>query len=189
MSDVFDHDDLARLRIALARIGRTVDRQVRGDALTRTQVSVLGTVARLGPIAMGELAEIEGVNPTMLSRIVGKLETQGLLAREADPGDRRVVRVAVTGDGRRTQEHLRAERTRVLDEHLRRMPEPHGRDLLAALPAIEALADVLGPRPVRDTPDTDTPDTDPDATAGTDTDPGPGTDRSGGALVADEKVR
>ncbi|RZT86617.1 DNA-binding MarR family transcriptional regulator [Pseudonocardia sediminis] len=151
MPDVFDHDDLARLRIALARIGRTVDRQVRGDAMTRTQVSVLGTVSRLGPIAMGELAEIEGVNPTMLSRIVGKLENGGLLARETDPGDRRVVRVAATEHGLRTQEHLRSERTRVLGEHLRRMPESHGRDLLDALPAIEALADVLGPRPVRDT--------------------------------------
>ncbi|MET0189528.1 MAG: MarR family transcriptional regulator [Pseudonocardia sediminis] len=150
MSDVFDHDDLARLRIALARIGRTVDRQVRGDAMTRTQVSVLGTVSRLGPIAMGELAEIEGINPTMLSRIVGKLENEGLLARETDPGDRRVVRVAATEHGLRTQEHLRSERTRVLGEHLRRMPESHGRDLLDALPAIEALADVLGPRPVRD---------------------------------------
>lgn len=154
MADVFDHDDLARLRIALARIGRTVDRQVRGDGLTRTQVSVLGTVARLGPMGMGELAEIEGINPTMLSRIVGKLEAAGLLARESDPADRRVVRVAATTQGLRAQEHLRAERTRVLGDHLRRMPGPRSRELLAALPAIEALADALGPPPVRPAPDT-----------------------------------
>ncbi|MDN5919743.1 MAG: MarR family transcriptional regulator [Pseudonocardia sp.] len=172
--DIFDQDDLARLRIALARIGRTVDRQVRGDGMTRTQVSVLGTVAGLGPIGMGELAEIEGVNPTMLSRIVGKLETVGLLVREADPADRRVVRVAATEYGMRTQEHLRSERTRVLGEHLRRMPDSHGRDLLAALPAIEALAEVLGPRPVR--------------AAVVPPEPG-GPLGTGGALVTDERPR
>ena len=141
--DVFEPADLARLRIALARISRSLDRPVRGDGLTRTQISVLGTVARLGPMGMGELAEIEGINPTMLSRIVGKLEAVGLFAREADPGDRRAVRVATTELGARTQRHLRAERTRVLDEHLRRMPDPHPQDLLAALPSIEALADAL----------------------------------------------
>lgn len=151
MADIFDAEDLARLRIALARISRMVDRQVRGDGLTRTQVSVLGTVGRLGPMGMGELAEIEGINPTMLSRIVGKLEAAGLLVRETDPGDRRAVRVAVTEQGERAQQHLRAERTRVLAEHLRRMPDPHSHDLLSALPAIEALADALGPQAGRET--------------------------------------
>ena len=74
-------DEVTRLRVALARIARSVDRAVSGDGLTRTQLSVLGTVARLGPIAAGELADVEGLNPTMLSRLIGKLEVAGLLAQ------------------------------------------------------------------------------------------------------------
>ena len=52
MPNAFDDDDVARLRIALARIARQVDRQVSGDGLTRTQLSVLGTVARLKAVGV-----------------------------------------------------------------------------------------------------------------------------------------
>ena len=75
-----DANDVNRLRIAFGRISRTVDRQVSGDSMTRTQLSVLSTVAHLESIGMGELAEYEGLNPTMLSRVVGKLEARGLVA-------------------------------------------------------------------------------------------------------------
>ncbi len=39
-------EDVNRLRISLARISRLVDRQVAGEGMTRTQLSVLGTAAR-----------------------------------------------------------------------------------------------------------------------------------------------
>jgi DNA-binding MarR family transcriptional regulator len=140
---VLDAEDVARLRVALARIARALDRQSRGHALTRTQASVLGTAARLGPIRISELAEIEGVNPTMLSRIVAKLEEAGLLHRHPDPDDRRAALVEPTAEGRALQHRLRDERTRLLAEHLAGLPAEHADGLLAALPAIEALADAL----------------------------------------------
>jgi DNA-binding MarR family transcriptional regulator len=140
---VLDADDVARLRIALARVARALDRQTRGHELTRTQASVLGTAARLGPLRITELAEIEGVNPTMLSRIVAKLEDAGLLHRSPDPDDRRAALVEPTAEGRALQQRLRDERTRLLAEHLAGLPEDHATGLLAALPAIEALADAL----------------------------------------------
>jgi DNA-binding MarR family transcriptional regulator len=138
-----DPEDVARLRVGLARIARVLDRQTRGHALTRTQASVLGTAARLGPVRITELAEIEGVNPTMLSRIVAKLEDAGLLHRQADPDDRRAALVEPTAEGRALQHRLREERTRLLVEHLTKLPDDHAAQLLAALPAIEALADAL----------------------------------------------
>lgn len=140
MSDRFDADDVARLRVALARIARQLDRQSRDDVLTRTQVSALATVARLGPMRISELAEIEGVNPTMLSRIVGKLEDAGLLRRRPDPTDGRAARVEVTDAGADLHERLRAERTRLLAGRLAALPDAHAAELLAALPALESLA-------------------------------------------------
>ena len=140
---MLDAEDVARLRVALARIARVLDRQSRGHALTRTQASVLATAARLGPIRISELAEIEGINPTMLSRIVAKLEDQGLLHRQPDPDDRRAALVEPTAEGRALQQRLRDERTRLLAEHLGGLPAEHADGLLAALPAIEALADAL----------------------------------------------
>lgn len=183
--DTFDADDVARLRVALGRIARRLDRQSRhqrirrpagaptpgdrtpdapnpgcqnpgvenpggenpgvenpgGDALTPTQASVLATVAREGPLRISELAEIEGVNPTMLSRIVGKLEDGGLLSRRPDPADGRAARVEVTPAGDDLHRRQRAERTALLTARLARMPDAAA--LLAALPALESLADEL----------------------------------------------
>lgn len=146
MSDAFDAEDITRLRIALGRISRFLDRQSRGNQLTRTQASVLATVTRLGPIRLSELAEIEGVNPTMLSRIVAKLEDAGLFRRRPDPADGRAALVEVTDAGHAEQLRLRAERTELLDTRIAALPPARAAELLAALPALESLADELAPR-------------------------------------------
>ena len=138
-----DGEDVARLRIVLTRIARALDRQSRGHTLTSTQASVLATAARLGPVRITELAEIEGINPTMMSRIVGKLEDAGLLHRRADPDDRRAALVEPTTAGRELQRHVREERTRLLAEHLATLPAGHSDGLLDALPHLEALATAL----------------------------------------------
>ncbi|WP_214407501.1 MarR family winged helix-turn-helix transcriptional regulator [Pseudonocardia lacus] len=140
MTDTFDADDLARLRIALARIARALDRQTRGEELTRTQASALATIARLGPVRISEVAEIEGVNPTMLSRIVAKLEDAGLLRRTQDPDDGRAARVEATAAGAAEAARLRTERTELLARHLAAMPPDEAGRLLLALPALESLA-------------------------------------------------
>ncbi|MEJ8280051.1 MarR family winged helix-turn-helix transcriptional regulator [Pseudonocardia spirodelae] len=142
MSDL-DPDELARLRVDLARISRGLDRATRGADLTRSATSVLGTVAVRGPIGMGELAAVEGLNPTMLSRLAGKLEAAGLLVRDADPADGRAVRVAVTEAGAAEHARRRAERTRLLGAHVAALAPEHVDRLRAALPALDALAAAL----------------------------------------------
>lgn len=145
MTDRFDADDVARLRIALGRIARQLDRQTRGDSLTRAESSLLATLSRLGPLRISELADVEGVNPTMLSRLVGKLEEAGLLARTPDPDDRRASRIAATADGRALHQHLRAQRTELLTQHLAAMPDAAAARLIAALDALESLAATISP--------------------------------------------
>ncbi|SFN97953.1 DNA-binding transcriptional regulator, MarR family [Pseudonocardia ammonioxydans] len=138
-----DPDELARLRVVLARIARGLDRHSRGADLTRTQVSVLGTVVVRGPIGMGELAAVEGLNPTMLSRLAGKLETAGLLVRDTDPADGRAVRVAATAAGTAEHRRQREERGRLLAEHVEGLTADQVGGLRGALPALEALASSL----------------------------------------------
>ena len=132
-----------RLRIALARISRQVDRQVAGEGMTRTQLAMLGTMARRRSLRIGELAEIEGLNATMVSRLVGKLEAADLITRTPDVTDRRSVVVEVTPAGARLHSRLRARRTRLFTEHLAELPPGHADALVIALPALESLADAL----------------------------------------------
>ena len=146
----FGSEDVDRLRIALARISRLVDRQVSGDGMTRTQLSVLATVAKLGPLGISELADIEGLNPTMLSRVLGKLESDGLVVRSAAVADRRAVQVSMTQAGRSMHQRLRRQRSQLLAERLTGLPRAQADQLLAALPALETLVEQLSrPQPVK----------------------------------------
>ncbi len=139
----FDGADVDRLRIALGRIARQVDRQVSGDGMTRSQLSVLATIARHGPLGLGELADIEGLNPTMLSRVLGKLEASGLVSRSTSEADRRAVRVQTTAAGRALQQRLRRQRSQLFAARLTGLPDEQATNLLAALPALETLAEQL----------------------------------------------
>lgn len=123
----------------VGKLSRRLDATARGTGLTSSQLSALGVVARQGPIRLAELAEIEHVNPTMLSRIVGALVDDGLLRRRPDPDDRRAGLVEVTPQGRRTHDRLRAERGRALGDGLAALTPEDRAVVEAALPALEAL--------------------------------------------------
>ena len=86
-----DDDAVARLRAAVGRLERRLNSASLDVGLTPTQMSVLNAIARQGPVGVGDLATAENLNPTMLSRVVGKLESAGLISRTPDPDDRRVT--------------------------------------------------------------------------------------------------
>jgi DNA-binding MarR family transcriptional regulator len=139
----FSEEDVTRLRMALAKISRQLDRQVSSDEMTRTQLSVLASVCSHGPIGASELAEREGLNPTMLSRVLAKLEERGLVKRASDVDDRRVTRVVATAAGTRRQRQLRAERSTLLNEYLASLTDDDAKLLRGALPALQALAESM----------------------------------------------
>jgi DNA-binding MarR family transcriptional regulator len=131
------------LRVLIARLSRRLRQTQAGAGLTPTQLSVLATVVRHGHLGLADLSKAEGINPTMLSRIVAKLSTQGLLTRRADPLDGRAALVSPTERGRRLQRRIQAERNDVLGQRLDALPRAQRQLLVAAIPALEALADSL----------------------------------------------
>ena len=56
-----------RLRAVIGRLSRRLRGTSAGAGLTPSQASILFTVVRKGPIGLSELAELESINPTMLS--------------------------------------------------------------------------------------------------------------------------
>src|SRR5271165_3809766 len=111
----------ARLRAVIGRLSRRLRGTAAGAGLTPTQTSILFTVVRRGPVGLSELAELESINPTMLSRITAHLVDEGLLERTVDPSDRRAARVAATAAGRRLRERIHRERTEALEAHLQEL--------------------------------------------------------------------
>ncbi len=138
-----DLDVATRLSTVIARSDRLLARQAAGDGLPRTQYSVLAAVVRRGPLRLADLVDRERLHPTMLSRIVGALEREGLLRRVPDPQDGRAVVLEATTDGGERFRALHLERTRRIDDYLDGLSDLELRHLQQALPVLEGLAEHL----------------------------------------------
>ncbi len=136
-----DDLDVARLRMAIDKLSRRLRPTEAGAGLTPSQTSVLFTVVRRGPLGLAEVAEIERVNPTMLSRIVAELCDAGLISREPDPEDRRAARVRATAAGQRMRKRIHRERANALQRHVATLDARQRRALRDSLPVLEALAE------------------------------------------------
>lgn len=134
-----DPEAIARLRVAVGRIARRL-RQSNPGGLTVTQLSALVTIEQRGSVKLGDLAGLEGIAPSTLSRIIASLEEAGLVARSPDPDDRRSSWMSLTADGRRVLSEVRTERTVALGRRVGALSPDERRALFAALPALERLA-------------------------------------------------
>lgn len=145
-----DDELVARLRGVIGRLARQLNATSTGEGLTPTQYSVLGLIRSRGPLGLAELSDLEGINPTMLSRIVRKLDDGGLIRKLPDPSDLRAVRVEITPDGSEVHERIRERRSRMLSDWIGQLPDDTRDTLLASVPALEALAEAVkaAPRPM-----------------------------------------
>ncbi len=135
-----DAEDAVRLRRAIARVARQLNTSATDEGLTPTQASVLGLIVGNGPVGLPELQRLEHLNPTMLSRVVGRLDELGLIDRSPDPDDLRSVTVSVTGDGRKVHTRIKAQRADAVSQAATRLSDREQRALIAALDALDHLA-------------------------------------------------
>jgi DNA-binding MarR family transcriptional regulator len=90
----------SELRTTVMRLARRLRNQRADTSLSLGLIAALGTLDRHGPLTPGELAAHERVQPPSMTRIVTKLEAEGLVTRTDHPTDRRQVLVAVSDAGR-----------------------------------------------------------------------------------------
>src|SRR5215467_2241973 len=110
------------------------------DGLSATAASTLATLERSGPRRLTALAVQGGVTQPAMTQLIARLEDAGLVRREADRADGRVVQVRLTDQGRDTLARRRAVRAERLAVILDRISAEDRAALGAALPAIDALA-------------------------------------------------
>jgi DNA-binding MarR family transcriptional regulator len=139
-------DEVARLRGAIGALARRLRPTEATAGMTPTQISVLLSIVAHGPLRAGTLAEHEGLNPTMLSRVLAILCERGLVRRIADASDRRATLVEATASGRKLRERMRRERNAKLEPLLDELTAKERSAIVAALPALESLAELLARR-------------------------------------------
>lgn len=108
---------------------RRLRREDQRSGLTGPRASALSVLVFGGATTLGELAAAEQVRPPTMSRLVRALEREGLVRRERDPDDGRVVRLRATRRGAALLVAARARRVRRLAAPFERLT-PLDRELL-----------------------------------------------------------
>jgi DNA-binding MarR family transcriptional regulator len=114
----------------------------RGWELSLTAASTLATMERTGPRRLTDLALNEGVRQPSMTAVVSQLEGLGFAERRSDPGDGRVVLVAVTRAGRQHLRTMRRVGASAFTTLIDKLSEPDVASLAAALPALRHLLDL-----------------------------------------------
>lgn len=138
-----DDEGAFRLRGVVAKLARQLNASSTGEGLTPSQASVLGLIVARGPLGLAELGELEGLNPTMLSRVIGRLVSMQLITRTPDPADLRSVSVVSTPAGRKVDRQVKAGRAATVSRCLDTLPPDQVTALADALPALENLAESM----------------------------------------------
>jgi len=133
------HTDVAAtLRLAITRTARRL-RQEAGTGPGPALTAALATVDRHGPLTPSELAAVERIQRPTATRLLARLEADGLVSRTADPTDRRASLVTVTPAGRALLRTLRSRKNAYLARRLKDLPA----DELDTLARASAILDRL----------------------------------------------
>lgn len=129
------------LGVSLMRLSRRLrnERDASYD-LSATQLAVLGTLWRLGPLSIGDLAAAEKVQPPSMTRTVTCLCEKGLLRRAADKGDKRLVVVSLTEAADSVLAESRRRKEAWLNRRLHELTPAERRILREAAPILERLS-------------------------------------------------
>jgi DNA-binding MarR family transcriptional regulator len=131
-------DTAARLRVAIFRTARRL-RQEAGVDLSPALIAALGTVERHGPLTPSELADLERVKRPTATRMITRLEAEGLIVRAQDPADGRSCLVSASARGGELLHRLRKRRTAYLARRLRELEADEVAVLARAAEVLERL--------------------------------------------------
>lgn len=107
-----------RIHSAAIHLLRGVRRGDSESGLSPARLSVLSVLVFRGRVSMGELAEAEQVSLPTISRMVAALEQAGLVAREKDARDHRIVYLTATSQGTEILQQARTRRIQTLVNRL-----------------------------------------------------------------------
>ncbi|GAA3527020.1 MarR family transcriptional regulator [Aeromicrobium panaciterrae] len=131
-----DSHQLAR---SVARLNRRL-RQERQTDLTPTQLSVLGSILKLGPSTPSAIAAHERVQPPSITRTLTCLVDEGLAIRAPHPDDGRQVLISVSDKGDAVLAEERDRRDEWLAQRLATLTTAERKTLREAASLMERLA-------------------------------------------------
>ena len=127
LAELLEHSARSSMRAMLRRDG---------GPISLVHLLVLHVMEHEGAQSMRALSEAIGASQASATGIVDRMERRGLVRRERDEADRRVIRVALTDEGRGLLSGFASERRETLGELLDDLTE---RELEGLLRGARAL--------------------------------------------------
>jgi len=143
-----------RLHSAAIHLLRRLRRQDEAMGLSPARASALSVVVFGGPVTIGDLAHAEHVSAPTMTRLILGMERDGLVRRESDARDGRIVWLQPTPKGTRILHEGRRRRVAALAEQLATLSERDRQTLASASDILERLLrpaarPAVGERPER----------------------------------------
>jgi DNA-binding MarR family transcriptional regulator len=135
----------AHLRLAVTRTARRL-RQESGVGLSPSQTAALAAIDRHGPLTPSELAACERIQRPTATRLLARLEDEGLILRAADPRDRRSALITLSDSGQALLADTRTRKDAYLAQRLRALGAEEVATLDRAAKILERLLDAEAPR-------------------------------------------
>jgi DNA-binding MarR family transcriptional regulator len=109
--------------------------------LTMPQLRIMFILSRQDSITPSALAERIHVTPSTVTGLTDRLARQTLIRRQEDPGDRRLVRISLSEEGRQVIGELEVAGRAYLKEILGKLPTQHLECLTQVLEEFWAAAE------------------------------------------------
>lgn len=119
----------------------------RNNELTWAQQKILALLDDQGPMKMSDVARQISVTMSNATAIVDKMVRLDLVQREADPNDRRVIRVVASEQGKAVIANCMETQTRCFEQVLKRLSPEKRAKLLASFNTIHELLSELQNQP------------------------------------------
>ena len=126
-----------------AKIHPQADQRLAPLDLTHAQWLPLFKLAAKDCDTVAALSRELDLDPGAMTRALDRLEAKGLVLRERSTGDRRVVHLRLTEEGRRIARKVPPVMAEVLNQHLAGFSEAEWKQLLALLARMVANGDAL----------------------------------------------
>ncbi len=121
---------LRNVSVIIRKRGREI---LSNFGITPPQLNALVILIEQGEITMGELCEKMYLACSTATDLIDRMERNGLIARERDQNDRRVIRLKVLEPGRQVIDAVMIARKRYLGGILQQVPESERDSLIRYL--------------------------------------------------------
>lgn len=112
-----------------------------GHDVTHMESKVLIYVARHAEATQRDMARATGRDKAQLARLIKGLRERGLLASQADPADRRNLRLSLTAEGRSVLQQLERQSTRLASKAVAALKAAEVRQLVTLLRRVQRNLD------------------------------------------------